>query len=215
MSERIKLFKRRQNFNTQNIKTLMTEKWQVVLLISLFWAGLFIGSFYINNAEGEIAKQVSSIMQDNFSSREGSNTFAIFSDALIKYGIFLALAFFLGLCGLGYPIVVTIPLFCGIANGLMSGYLYQTFGITGLFYCLLTMYPSLAISVVSLIMGACESMEMSKTILAILTDKHHLSSENPLKRYAYQYAILTAIIIFASITELILCYFFLNRFALF
>lgn len=215
MSERIKLFKRRQNFNAQNIKTLMTEKWQVVLLISLFWAGLFIGSFYINNAEGEIAKQISSIMQDNFSSRGEDTTLAIFSNSLIKYGIFLALTFFFGICGLGYPIVIMIPLFCGIANGLMSGYLYQNFGITGLFYCLLTMYPSLAISVVSLIMGACESMEMSKTILAILTDKHHLSSENPLKRYAYQYAILTGIIILACITEIILCHFFLGKFNIF
>ncbi len=212
MSERIKLYKRGMS---SDLKTLMTEKWQVVLLISLFWAGLFIGSFFINNAEGEIVTRINAIMQYNFSSREEDTIFAIFSDALIKYGVFLTLAFFFGLCGLGYPIVVIVPLFCGIANGLMSGYLYQNFGISGLFYCLLTMYPSLTIAVVSLIMGACESMEMSKTILAILMDKHHLTTENPLKRYAYQYVILLAVIVLACVLEIVLCHFFLEKFGLF
>ncbi len=206
MSERIKL---------HNLKTVMTEKWQVVLLVSLFWAGLFVGSFFINNAEGEIVTQINSIMQDNFSSRSSDTLFGLFSDAFVKYGVFLALAFFFGLCGLGYPIVIIVPLLCGIANGLMTGYLYQNFGIHGLFYCLLTMYPSLAIAVVSLIMGACESMEMSKTILAILMDKHHLTTENPLKRYAYQYAILLAVIIFACLVETVLCHFFLPKIIIF
>ena len=177
MSERIKQFNRRQfHFNTQNIKTLMTEKWQVVLLISLFWAGLFIGAFYVNNAEGEIAERIKSIMHQSFSSRSSDTLRSIFSDALIKYGVFLAAAFFFGLCGLGYPITAVVPLLCGIANGLQSGYIYQAFGIKGLFYCLLTIYPALAIAVTSLILGSCESMEMSKIILKILTDKHHITT---------------------------------------
>ncbi len=215
MSERIKQFKRTTIYNTSNIKTIMTEKWQVVLLISLFTAGIFIGSFFINNAEGEIVTKISSIMHENFSGREKDTSLQLFTDAFIKYAVFLLLTFFFGLCGLGYPIVATVPLLCGIANGLMSGYLYQSFGLHGLFYCLLTIYPSLAISVTSLIIGACESMEMSKTILAILIDKHHKSTETPLKRYAYQYSILTSIVIFSCITETVLCHFFLNKFLFF
>lgn len=215
MSEKIKLFKRFRTYNVTDLKTVMTEKWQVVLLISLFWAGLFIGSFFINNAEGEILTRINAILQDNFSSRASETLPGIFFDALIKYGVFLLLAFFFGLCGLGYPIVVIIPLFCGTANGIMSGYLYQSFGLTGLFYCLLTIYPALAIAVVSLIMGSCESMEMSKTILAVLMDKHHLTTENPLKRYTYQYGILLLIVIGACIIEALLCHFFLGRFGLF
>lgn len=206
MSERIKLY---------NLKTLITERWQVVLLISLFTAGLFIGSFFINNAEGEIAGQIKTIIETNFRQRQEDQSIQIFLDALVKYAIFLFLTFFFGLCGLGYPIVATVPLLCGIANGLQSGFLYQTFGIHGLFYCLLTIYPALTLALISLIFGACESMEMSKTILAILTDKHHLTTENPLKRYAYQYTILTGIILTASLIETLLCRFLLNRFTLF
>lgn len=215
MSERIKLFKSIKAYRITDLKTVMTERWQVVLLISLFWAGLFIGSFFINNAEGEMLTRINAILHDNFSSRASDTLAGIFFDALIKYGVFLLLAFFFGLCGLGYPIVVSVPLLCGIANGIMSGYLYHNFGITGLFYCLITIYPSLTVSVVSLIMGACESMEMSKTILAVLMDKHHLTSENPLKRYAYQYSILLGIVVFSAVIEALICHFLLGKFALF
>lgn len=202
-------------YNASDLKTIMTEKWQVVLLVSLFWAGLFIGSFYINNAEGEIVNQISGIMQENFSARNTGSSLELFKDAVLKYGVFLFLAFFFGICGLGYPLVALVPLLCGIANGLMSGYLYQVFGISGLLYCLLTIYPSLVVAVVALVMGGCESLEMSKNILIMLIDKHHITVENSLKRYLYQYSILLAIIIFASIVEIFLCHFFLSKFSLF
>lgn len=216
MSERIRVSKvSKLGYKAFKIRTLMTERWQVVLLISLFWSGLIIGCIYVNSGEGETLEKMRDLISGNLSSRVEYTSFQLFKNAIFKYSVFLILSFFLGLSGVGYPFVCAVPLLCGISNGLITGYLYGTFGIKGFLYCLVTMYPSMVLSLVALIVGSCESLEMSLNIFKILADKNRISKENLLRKYGYQFFILFSLVVASGITETIVCNLFLHKFNLF
>ena len=213
MSEKTRVSKFNASYRAMKLKTIMTEKWQVVLLVSLFWAGLIIGCLYIGNAEGTMYDRLTSVITENVVGRAAYSGVQIFKSAIFKYGLFLFASFLFGLSAVGYPGVLAIPLFSGIANGIISGFVYTSFGWKGFFYCLSTLYPGLIISMVALIIGSCESLEMSVSIFKIAMDKNRLSNENTLKKYLYQYMILFGITIAACIFEVLMCNLFLPKFS--
>ena len=215
MSEKIRVSKFNQlRYKSWDIKTVMIEKWQVVLLVSLFWAGMIIGCIYINK-DGDLIGKIEKIIESGYAARGSYTSFKLFFNALFTHGIFLLLAYIAGMSGIGYPFVCLMPLVCGISNGMVTGYIYSSFGVKGFLYCLTTVYPGLVVSLVALIIGSCESLQMSVNIFKILADKNRISTENSARKYGYQFCILMGIVVVSAILETVLCNVFLPKFNLF
>lgn len=216
MSGKIKVSElNRLHYKSLDLKALLIEKWQVVLLISLFWAGMIIGCIFINNETNELTEKIASVIEKGFSARSSYTSMQIFKNSLLTHSIFLILAYILGMSGIGYPFICLVPMICGVSNGMVSGYIYSSFGIKGFLYCLTTVYPGLLISLVALIIGSCECLQMSLQVFKILTDKNRISCENSAKKYGYQFIVLFGIVIVSAIVETLMCNIFLGKFNLF
>ena len=89
MSEKIKVSKINQlRYKSWDIKTVMIEKWQVVLLVSLFWAGMIIGCIYINK-DGDLISKIEKIIESGYAARGSYTSLKLFFNALFTHGIFL------------------------------------------------------------------------------------------------------------------------------
>lgn len=216
MSEKIKVSKIAQlRYRSWDLKTIMIEKWQVVLLICLFWAGMLIGCIFINGDKSVLLSKIERIIESGYAARTEYTGFQLFKNSLLTHGLFLVLSYFFGMSAIGYPFICLIPLLCGVSNGMVTGFIYSSFGIKGFLYCLTTVYPGLVIALVALIIGSCEALHMSVDIFRILSDKNRISTENSARKYGYQFCILSGIIILSAVADTVLCNFFLERFNLF
>lgn len=204
----------KSKYNLNNLKAFLIEKWLVVLILSLFFSGMFLGSFYINHADSEITNKIIEYCKTLISTRASQTSIGIFKNGLVKYFIFIVFTYFLGLCSFGVPLIFFTPLAFGISNGILCGYIYETYSFNGLMYCVSTIYPSLMIVVILLVLGSCESFQMSIDTLKMQTDKSIVATGNLLKKYTYRYLILLGILIVACIFESLLCNLFIVRFAL-
>ena len=219
MSEKIRTFNnlvksKKTIYKIEGLKTFLIEKWLVILIISLFFSGMFLGSLYVNHSSGAIAEKITEYCKTLILDRSTMNNIDIFKNAICKYIIFILLTYFLGLFSLGVPFICLMPLSFGISNGVLCGYIYQNYSFRGLGYCLTTIYPSLMIVIILFILGACESIQMSIDTFKMQSDKSIVSTGNLLKKYTYRYLILVGILIVVCIFEALLCNLFFGYFGI-
>ena len=72
----------------------------------------------------------------------------------------------MGFSLIGYVFLTAVPLLKGLGLGAVSGYLYASYKLTGLAYCLLIIYPGAVVSTFALIIACNDSCEYSKNAYA-------------------------------------------------
>lgn len=199
----MKRIKRIKRVDKLSVRTILIERWQPILILSLFCAGVFIGSYYINHAQGPGLEKLTSALLTWKIRRGEISGGEIFKTALIKNGLFMLVTYVLGLSGIGLPLILLTPPICGALNGVVTGYLYATDGLKGLIYSVTTIYPSLIIFIGALTLGTCESMNMSCHLFKVLINKNYIGQGESLKKYSLQFAILTIVLLVSCLIEVL------------
>lgn len=119
------------------------RKKDIVLLLFIITliAGAAVGALSGKYADKELMKSLDIIFMTNFQMRTNNGILSLFTASFAANVIFLLTVFLLGLTLWGEICVVFIPFIKGYGYGLTMGYLYSTYGLTGIVYNLLIILP--------------------------------------------------------------------------
>lgn len=136
---------------------------------------------------------------NEFLSVNATKTFAeLFAGNIIYNLIFLLFPFFLGMSAFGFAFIYLIPLIKGLGIGSACGLIYSSYGLTGIGYCLLIIFPVALIQFITIILSCSESCQMSSDIFSALR-KENIAEEIRMKMFFLRYAIIAVITLISSI----------------
>ena len=178
------------------------RNWQKFALVGLFGLGLFLGAR--TAAMGYDGWQAN-IMQLLRAQRLSRMDNGVFANALSYFAgdlLFLAVAYIMGLCAGGLPILLLLPVLRGLGIGVVSGWLYMSYGATGVGYAVLVLYPATLISMLVMLAACKESMLMSSDMLLLLGGKLD-RAESGLRLYSTRYVVLLMVTAVAAVLDAI------------
>ena len=188
----------------RELAAILGQGWQKLALLALYGLGLFIGA---KTAAGASSGWQSQLLELLRAQRMNRGSQSVWANAMGYFGVdflFMLAAFLLGLCAVGLPLVLLLPVLRGLGMGVLSGWLYMTQGFTGIGYSVLILYPSAVISMLVMLSYCKESMAMAGDMLLLIGGKLE-HAENTPRQYISRYLGLLAVSIFAAITDA-LCY---------
>ena len=181
----------------ENITEQFRKHWQKLALLGLFALGLFLGARSVAGASSGWQLRVMELVRAQRLNRAQNS---ILGNALGYFGgdlLFLAVAYLLGLCAGGLPLLLLLPVLRGLGIGVTSGWLYMTYGPTGVGYSLLVLYPATVVSLLIMLAGCKESMLMSSDMLLMLNGKLE-RAESSLRLYTTRYFVLVLTSVLAA-----------------
>ncbi|NLA73306.1 MAG: hypothetical protein GX848_05690 [Clostridiales bacterium] len=185
-----------------HVKPLKIPKinYKPIIFFLFLLTGLIIGVICIKYGVKSFVDLAANIFEQTRLESSEKSIAGLFFSSLLSSICFLFAAFIIGLCAVGIPFLPIIPFIKGLYFGALGGYMYSTYGVTGIGYCALITYPAAAIMITALIYGCTESMMMSADICGILLNKTiGMNNKDALKLYCIRYSILALIIIVAAI----------------
>ncbi len=147
-------------YNGKSIRKIL-ENSRIYLMTAFFAAGMIIGAVSLNN-ESIIIEKISQIIESYTLLKSNQGILMNFCNSITVGAIFLLVNLFLGFSMIGYPLLLLLPFLRGLGMGLVCGYLYSAFKLTGLGYSILVIYPGAIVSTFALFMACNDSCEYSK-----------------------------------------------------
>lgn len=159
--------KSKYKYKVYNGKALkkMLENSRIYFLSGLFAIGIIVGAAAINS-NSIIIDKIAEITESYSFIKSQQGGVENFCNSLSVSTIWSMLSIFLGFSLLGYPLIMWLPFFRGMGLGIVSGYLYSIFKMTGLGYCVLTIYPGAIVSTFAFILACNDSCEYAKNAFA-------------------------------------------------
>ncbi len=155
--------KSKYNYKVYNGKALkkLFENSRMYLLLFLFVAGLVAGALSNNNVS-EISDKIAETAKSFIASKDRNGFIDIIINSFLSNGLLMIINIFLAFSLIGYPLIIWLPCVKGIGLGAVAGYLYSAYKITGLGYCILTIFPGAVVSTVALIIACNDCCDYSK-----------------------------------------------------
>lgn len=155
--------KSKYNYKVYNGKALkkLFENSRIYLFLLLFITGLIVGALS-NNSDSEISYKIAETVKSFIASKNNNGFFDIIIISFLSNGLLMLINLFLAFSLIGYPLLIWIPCIKGIGLGAVAGYLYSVYKITGLGYCILTVFPGAIVSTVALIIACNDCCDYSK-----------------------------------------------------
>lgn len=174
--------------NKTRINNIMDEKYKILItiisVISIL-SGCIIYKYYLSEELNAICENYLTIIQ--------TGSFIEIFLTLIKIEVlFYIIIFSIGTTMLGTPIVMFPIIIKCIIIGYFSSYIYATYEIKGILFCLVLLYPYLAITTTTHIIATNESIYMSKYVLNLVLNKK-TADDISLRLYLIRYFILVMI----------------------
>lgn len=194
--------KSKYNYKVYNGKALkkIFENSRIILLLLLFAIGLIAGALS-NNGESEISDKIAEIAKSFIISRNQNGFIDIIINSFLSSGLLMIINLFLAFSLVGYPLLIWLPCIKGIGLGSIAGYLYSVYKITGLGYCILTIFPGAIVSTVALIIACNDSCDYSKNAFMKSLRGRGQYEKDETKIFIIRQLIMIGICIVSSITD--------------
>ncbi|MBR5273085.1 MAG: stage II sporulation protein M [Clostridia bacterium] len=203
---------RKINWKNKRRIILLEKNYNVIILTILIGFGIVIGALIFSKTTSDLNNSID-VLYDNFVSSAREKSFiSNFTDTFINSMVYLFLFFIMGTNAVGIPFIYFITCIKGIGNGIISGYLYSTFGLQGVGFSTLVIFPYALISGIIVILMGDSSIKLSKNIFLSMTGKSYTESEITIKKYCINFIIYTAFFIVASMIDAIFKVSFSNTF---
>lgn len=161
----------------------------MIIILALFAAGVIIGSGLFRNSNSELANELTQVFNTFVSARENQKLYVTFFNSVVVNTVFLIIPFIFGLSCVGLPATAIIAVTKGLGLGIVAGYMFSSFAMSGIGYYLLTILPGAIIANSVLLLGCNCSLFMSADILSIVLSKKQPDA-NLLSTYIKKYTIL-------------------------
>lgn len=153
--------RRKSLYYSKNRVSQLPIRREILMFSILLLSGLLIGVLVAKNGNESILAQVSRMFDSFYSVRENQSIGASVINSLKVSCAFWLINVLFGLCIIGIPFVTVIPVIRGLGIGLVTGYIYSIYGIKGIGYCFLIIFPGALISFIALIYAVSDSFKMS------------------------------------------------------
>lgn len=153
--------RRKSLYYSKNRVSQLPIRREILMFSILLLSGLLIGVLVAKNGNESILAQVSRMFDSFYSVRENQSIGASVINSLKVSCAFWLMNVLFGLCIIGIPFVTVIPVIRGLGIGLVTGYIYSIYGIKGIGYCFLIIFPGALISFIALIYAVSDSFKMS------------------------------------------------------
>lgn len=153
--------RRKSLYYSKNRVSQFPIRREILMFSILLLSGLLIGVLVAKNGNESILDQVSRMFDSFYSVRENQSIGASVINSLKVSCAFWLINILFGLCIIGIPFVTAIPVIRGLGIGLVTGYIYSIYGIKGIGYCFLIIFPGALISFIALIYAVSDSFKMS------------------------------------------------------
>lgn len=135
------------------------------------------------------------------------NVTGVFMESLSVSLIVLSVCFISGLCTVGQPVVLMIPLYRGFGMGLSASFVYAEKGIHALSEILLILVPE-ALSVSALAyLSVREALRMSNALMKYAA-RGESSDGSVLKLYCIRFGVLMLMSVIMTLAKVLLLYLF-------
>lgn len=199
----VKLIRTRKSRNNHITGFIFEAKKHIpmFLMFTIVFSGLISGNIFIKG-NADTYNSVRTIFENYISSLSGQTLLSVFllQIAVNLSGVFLNLIF--GLCAIGFPIPCISLFIKGLSIGALSSFMYSEFALKGFGYCMLVFYPVQIIISLILLRSGKDSIDMSFSLLKMLTDRKQKTGETPeIRMYIFRYIfliLLTCVISFVS-----------------
>jgi hypothetical protein len=156
--------KKTLNLHKYNVKVSdFLSNWKFIIPVICSLTGLILGCVSSKGQGGAYLKitQYFSILM----SADNSTVILGFIRYLVFPTMFAAALFFIGLCVFGGFLANAVPIIYGYFIGVISYYLYYTYTLKGLAYCVILIFPYAVFSLFSIILCCRESISMSEYLV--------------------------------------------------
>ena len=185
----------------KNAIQIIEKNYNTIILTTLLGFGIILGSIIISKTSMEFNNSINSLYDNFVLSIREKNFISTFFDTFFTSMVYIFLFFIMGTNALGVPFIYFLTCIKGIGNGIISGYLYMTFGLQGVGFSTLVLFPYALLSGIAVILMGNSSLKMSKSIFSGLSGKFTSSNEITIKKYCVNFLIYTALFVAASIID--------------
>lgn len=189
-------------------KRVLINNQRTVILTALFMCGLLLGSVSVKNADTEILEKIKELTESFILQKSSQSILQNFAASAGTDTLFILLSVMFGLCIIGEPVLWLLPLVRGLGIGLSSGYIYKTYNLQGVMYCLAIIFIPAMLSVAATIISCKESIITSKEIFNTLKENKPLNKPDYFKLFIIRNLILYGLMLFSSGLGSALTYFF-------
>ena len=185
----------------------------LIILLFFFVCGLVCGTFLFRNSVADLSPNIADYVSTNLFKRSELSFFKIFCTSLVSVIPFFLSAFIFGLSPFGTVLVPLIALLRGSGIGLITGYLYKTYEIKGIAFCLLILMPAFLFSSFVFLLSGCESIKFSAAIFRAFSVKSGpVSFSGDFRIYLSRYFLILLLILLCSFLDTIFSVAFIRFF---
>ena len=130
--------------------------------LALPWLmGLLCGACAVGKLTASQTDALSSVVRHVIDAH-GGGWLQILKNSILMHGGALLMTVFLGFSLIGCPLLLLIPFFHGVGLGLVSGYFYAGYKLSGVGYCAAILYPAAIVAAAALLFSARDSWVYSR-----------------------------------------------------
>ncbi len=171
-----------------------------IVFSALFTAGVIIGCSTVKRADSDVIKALSELLGTLVQADIKNSFIKCLLSSLTAASLFPLIAMLAGFSAIGAPVAALIPFALGGVCGITASAYYCSYGIKGIGFCTLVIFPFLAIVTATVIKCCNESIIMSTELFGFLTFNSKTKSKKPeLKEFCAKYAVLCIPLIIAAL----------------
>lgn len=187
---------------------------KLFLLTVVYITGLFFGACTIKNLSGELSVSIQSLMANYYQVQTEQTIFQNFLYTLSSEFLILLIPFVFGLCIIGEPVMWFMPLLRGLGTGLISGYLYKNYSLSGMGYFAAVILIPTVLSSAVMIIGCHESILTTRDIRRVVKNNSG-EHDNIMHFYIIRYLVLLVAVVLISLLGAMFVKLFAGKFTLF
>ncbi len=193
-------------------KTISTikENSSVIAFTFLFIISLFAGCLFFSAGKTDLLSEV--LLKTCVTQKISQPFFTVFLLTLVTEIVFLMLIYLFGTSLIGIAFIPVVIITKGFLLGILLGNLYLNFKFQAIAYNLIIIIPASCVSVLALITGACNSLNLSYCLGKLLISEGQSENKPQLKKVALQFFGLLAIIVFSALIQSLMFVAFVNFF---
>lgn len=177
---------------------------QYIGLMMLIVAGVAFGALYVKISGVGKPEHTGTgyFMQDIFSSEAASRGFmSLAASSFFPVSLLVCIAFLLGLCAIGFPFELIVPVIHGAWIGVSLAAIDVRYGVKGLGICLLFIMPQALISSLAIMVASREGVRFSRSISKTVFRGIQQSFNAVFRIYCIKYVVCFMLAAIASMIE--------------
>ena len=174
-----------------------------ILFQALFLCvGLILGAVFSRNADQSFLQRLDLLFFSDLSTRASGSAVLIFASSAASSFLFIFACFLLGLSLWGAFFLPVIPFLRGFGFGLISGYLYLSYGLKGIGFQCLVILPGAYLCILGILHAAKEATHFSRSLAnsfsSKINDPVKTTNHNPSFKYYFTRFAFFLLIVFAA-----------------